>query len=156
MNAKKLRFFQKTLNLNDEDKVDPEIEESVFRYLAVMNGIAFKKLDDDYRARVYSLGTKNYYLVAKKRLAKCNRYTWALFLLLAMDTFARRDQKELLSMQLRYTALGAIKFNSDHVSKQFKIDKQVIDWALKSFNGVYVARSKNNYHYETDTLALVD
>jgi hypothetical protein len=137
------------------DKLDPEIEASAFRYLAVMNGISFKKLDKDYQNRVYSLATKNYYLVAKQRLTKCNRYTWALFLLLAMDVFAREEKNECLSLQLRYTAIGAIKFNSDHVSKYFKINKSVIDWALKIFNGTYVSLGKDNYLFETNNLALV-
>jgi hypothetical protein len=138
------------------DVLNPEIEASAFRYLAVMNGIFFRKLDKDYQNRVYSLATKNYYRVAKQRLAKCTRYTWALFLLLAMDVFAREEKNECLSLQLRYTAIGAIKFNSDHVAKHLKIKKPIIDWAIKSFNGIYVACGKDNYLFETDNLALVD
>ena len=138
------------------DVLNPEIEASAFRYLAVMNGIFFRKLDKDYQNRVYSLATKNYYRVAKQRLAKCNRYTWALFLLLAMDVFAREEKNECLSLQLRYTAIGAIKFNSDHVAKHLKIKKPIIDWAIKIFNGIYVACGKDNYLFETDNLALVD
>jgi hypothetical protein len=138
----------------NKDDLDSEVEASAFRYLAVMNSISFKKLDVDYQREVYSIAISNYYLYGRARLSKCNRLTWAVLLLLAMDVFAKKEGKQCISMQLLYTAQQAIFHDHEQINKRDFINKRIKNWALNSFNNIFIGLRRDNFLFITNDQSL--
>ena len=140
------------LNITLQDKLDPDIEESTFRFLLVMNGINFKKLSKEYRNKVYEIATKNYYLFGRARLTKCNRYTWGILLLLAMNELAVKENLQCLSMTLLYTVQQTIFHEDKSINKRNRINLKIKNWAIHSFKGNYLRVDNERYFHETNDL----